>query len=373
MAADEPIIFICPGKKGKPPHECTAEAVAALVYALDAPPDTWAIAGDGAALAEARAEKPKDTYKLSTLKRKLAKKLTGDKHLRVQVLCRDPDCATDSILTDALILDAEPEDGKARILLLLPTPGDLALIDAAKGITGLSAVKAATANATFVLGNLVLITTVATTLGLAKTEEIGAKLIKGGALWPLLVAVALGSLSIFFALSALVVRTGRIRSANLEEVRALLGEEVTWRSREARKSIWSLGLAVLALGVAFGWVAVKENQKDPKPAGTLTVVPDPGTLEIAIDTGWTEAPKNSRLEVTAVGEGGAPSFTHDADVKDGAAQLKRVVKATSTSGLITVTSRLIGVADDGSEAIEGASKEVCLEVRAGNLVESECQ
>ena len=372
MAADEPVFFICPGKPGKLPHDCTPEAVAAIEYALEAPPDTWAVAPD-VDIAEEEPP-PKDAYKLSTLLNKLDEKLKGDAHLRVQVLCRNPDCATLSILTDTLIRDAEPVAGKATILLLVPTPGDLGLIEAGKGVTGLSALKAATANAAFVLGNLALITTLATALGFAKAEEIGTKLIKSGALVPLLVAIACGAAAIYFALSAQVVKTGQIRTANLEEVRALVNREVTWRAKEARRSIGFLTLAVLAIGGAFAWTAITENQKSTKPSGTLAVVPDTGTLDFTIETGWTGAPKDARLHVSAVGDDDVSLLSYEADVKEGAAELKRAAAATSLSGLVRVTSQLVkGDGDDGAgEPIDAAAKEACLRVQAVMLVEADC-
>jgi hypothetical protein len=283
----------------------------------------------------------------------LVKSKLKDKPFRVQVKCQT--CSTTSILSRPLLEKPKPgADGVGAVQLLPPTPGDEALIDTAKGISGVEALKAATANATFVTANIALIGTVVTALGLAKTEEIASRLTGGPAAIGLLLALFFGAAAILFALWALRVRVRDARLANLEEVRATVNGDVRSRARASKLSITFLAFAILSLAGGFGYIAYKEWDEG-EPKGTLTVSPT-GTLNIPIETSWSGAEGAAELQLEVRG---AATLDARKDTSKGSAEIKTSVQAERGKTL-TITSRL-----KGDDVPSSALKQLCYSIPNG--------
>ena len=336
---------MCPGTPDKPRHDCTLEAAGALEYMLRAPVDVIAV---GVGKAEDVPPPPRRVaYEplLELVQQKLGSGNTA-RPFRVQVKCQT--CSAASIVSRDLLEHPQPD---GTIQLLPPTPGDEALVDAAKGVSGVEALKAATANATFVLANLALLGTLVTTLGLAKTEEIASKLADQPAAYGLLAALAFGAAAIILALWAIRVGVREVHLTNLEEVRAALNDEVTRRARASKRSIVALGLAILSLGAAFAYITI-DAWDDDETVGAMTVSPSP-TLNFAIETSWSGAKKDWELQLAVRG---AATLDAREDVAKGSAEIKTSVQAERGQSL-TVTSKLVG---DGVPST--AVKELCYSI-----------
>lgn len=358
-AAEPPVSFLCPGTDEKPTHDCTDEAVAAIHAALTDPPTVVALV-DGAESAPPRRRR---RYTLSKVR-----ELVAQTPLRTQVSCRK--CSTVSIFSDSLLRDPDIDSANPEILLMLPTPGDDALAEAAKGISGLGALKASTANAAFVIANLALLTTLVTTLGITKTEEIGEKVVSGGNAVLLAIAAVFALLAIYSALRALTVTTAELRPANLEAVRTLINEEVKTRAKWSRRSVNWLLAAAAAVLAPFVWTLVVGDPSDDDPKASLSVMVDPGSRDVAVEASWEAAPADSRLFLQVASEEEGILGQESSPTKDGTAEAKRTVRIPAGYGLTTIETRL---RDSKGEDVDGALERVCLSAPAvGGLNTVDC-
>ena len=358
------VVFYCPGTTEKPTHLCTNEANASLedflrsAPDLAAPPAAAAPASLSISTDEERGEAANQlqTYDLAALR----KKVNGE-NFRIQVHCET--CQTVSILSDELIDEARPAEGAGHvdIHLLLPSPSDQALLDAAKGVVGLSALKSATANAAFVTANLALITALVTSLGLVKAEDIGTALTSSGKKWCLAVAAICGALALVLALFAQVVTFRKIHPANLEEVRTFLNKEIEWRARHSGLSLVFLGIAAGAVAVGFVWILYAPAHASPN--GSLSTSLNATTLDVDIDSSWNDAPKQSHMTLMATSRTETPILI-DEDTKGGSASITTSFRATRPAGsvnqsMFTITSKL--VSDQGQD-MPDAIKRQCVTV-----------
>lgn len=362
----ETVVFYCPGTPEKPRHPCTLEALAAITYALDAPTDDLVFGALGKAAPPGATPQAIEVPYTELLNR-VANKLNAG-HLRVQVKCTY--CATLSILTDALLKEPRVENGATvgSVNLMPPTAADEALADAAKSVSGAEALKASMGNAVFVTGNLALLTTLVTALGLSKQEEIGAKLTENVLLGILLIlAVTAGTLAIIFALWAMLVRKRSVQLGNLEAVREAVNSEISDRSQKAGYSLVAFGAALALVSIAFiVLTGMKLNEKDKPLAGTLSVTVVGGTPDVAIETSWKNADAEAELVLQVSGDAMAQEFK---DVVDGAAEIKRIVRPTPTdrtAAQIDVLSQLV----KGGDPVAGAVKRACFTIQATGVAEA---